>query len=542
MMRSGGWDSRRTLGMMFNIMFLLFYSGMPCVFAVSSTQALSGSSSVPSPSVMMHSDPSVMMYSDTSVMMYSGPSVMKYSGPSVITHSDPSVIIPSGSFVDIPISEVLANSIRNTAATAAPVLADSIQVPAGVRHSENVQDQAEKVDPSKTVRTLLPMIAYTSDLGLIGGIVLQQIRYRTERQERIDANSMDTNSIDTNSIDENSIEANSSVLPPHESLIQANILATTKKRWDGEIEMEFAGWNRWRVRHQHRIEFIREPESTYFGLGNNTAFSATDLENGRYFYLKQWFQWESLIRRSVKPKESSKIVDLFVKSGLIYAKSSVSSPLELAQNELSNTILEQEQPIGIGSGRSVYLGLGLVVDGRDHELSPQNGFRYEAGVTGSSPVFGSDYAYFEIAGDFRHYITLFKGNPFWEVTFAQQARFRTVIGEQAFWQKPVLGNDDGLRGYVQDRFVGQHSALHILEARKWLISGFDDTIRLGGQFFWDSGRVFSKNDSNSVLQDWKHTYGLSGLLSLLSPDIVFRVDLAFSSETQRWYAGLGYLF
>lgn len=519
MMRSGGWDSRRTLGMMFNIMFLLFYSGMPSVFAVSSTQTLSGSSSVPSPSVMMHSD--------TSVMMYSGPSVITHSDPSVMVHSDPSVIIQSGSIVDIPTSEVLANSIRNTAATAAPVPADSIQVPAGVMHSENVQDQAEKVDPSKTVRTVLPMIAYTSDLGLIGGIVLQQIRYRSKQ-------------LDQSS--ENAVEANSSLLPPHESLIQANILATTKKRWDGEIEMEFAGWNRWRVRHQHRIEFIREPESTYFGLGNNTAFSESDLKDGRYFYLKQWFQWESLIRRSVKPNKGSRIVDLFLKSGLIYAKSSVSTPADPMQNQLNNTVLGFEQPLGIGSGLSVYFGLGLVVDGRDHELSPQNGFRYEAGVTGSSLVFGSDYAYFEITGDFRHYRTLFKDTPFWEVTLAQQTRFRTVSGEQAFWQKPVLGNEDGLRGYVQDRFVGQHSLLHILEARKWLISGFDDTIRLGGQFFWDTGRVFSKNDSNGIFQDWKHTYGLSGLLSLLSPDIVFRVDLAFSSESQRWYAGLGYLF
>ena len=500
MIRSGGWGRRYMLGIMFFIVLPFLHSGAPNVFAVSNTQTISGIGTVHSSAPI----PASSIVPDSPTQRNLGPSVPRNSGPSLHMYSDPLVQMHSSPYARM-------NSDRSNGIRTGGVPADSILVPA-----MDMRPQDDEIMGS--VRTLLPMVAYTSDLGLIGGIVLQQIRYRPKS------------------------ETNASNLPPHESLIQANILATTKKRWDGEIEMEFAGWNRWRVRHQHRIEFIREPESTYFGLGNNTAFSSSDFDKGRYFYLKNWFQWESLIRRSVNRKKSSRIVDLFVKSGLIYSKSSVLSPLEGEQNELNTTILEQEQPLGIGSGRSVYVGVGLMVDGRDDELSPKKGFRYEAGITGSSSWIGSEYKFLELSGDFRHYFTLFEDHPFWEVTLAQQVRFRTVSGEQAFWQKPVLGNDDGLRGYVLDRFVGQHSALHILEARKWLISGFDDRIRLGGQFFWDSGRVFSENDSKGIFQDWKHTYGLSGLLSVLSPDIVFRVDIAFSSESQRWYAGLGYLF
>lgn len=407
----------------------------------------------------------------------------------------------------------------------------------------------------KVVRSVLPMLVYTSDLGWVGGGVFQQITYRVVPESMQSEDLLGSND-----------EMSKSDLPDYESVFRANVLATTKNRWDGVIEAEIVRPNRHRVRHKHRFEFIREPESTFFGIGNDTEFSARALEEGRYHYLKNWVQWESVVRAPFLGGRRKGLVDGFLRAGVIFGDA---DPVEISNSEggqeqsayvassadlagggslspsgslasagsMGETVLEIEKPLGVVAGRSVYIGAGLIFDRRDSELSPTNGLRYEIELKGSAGWMGSNYHFIEGSGDFRHYLT-----PFWGVTIAQQIRFRVVSGDQPFWQQPVLGNDDGLRGYVLDRFVGRHSVLHILEARKWLFSVLDGNVRAGGQLFWDRGRVFSSKDSNDIFDNWKQTYGLSGLLSLWSPDLVFRVDIAFSPESRRIYAGLGYLF
>ena len=408
----------------------------------------------------------------------------------------------------------------------------------------------------KVVRSVVPMLVYTSDLGWVGGGVFQQITYRVMPE-----------SIQSEDILGSYDEMSKSDLPDYESVFRANVLVTTKNRWDGVVEAEIVRPNRYQVRHQHRFEFIREPESTFFGMGNDTEFSESALEEGRYNYLKKWMQWESVVRSPILRGGRRKgLADGFLRTGVIFGDA---DPVEISHSDgdqeqasyvassadlssggslspsgslasagsMGETVLEIEKPLGVEAGRSVYIGAGLIMDRRDSELSPTNGLRYEIELKGSAGWMGSNYHFMEGSGDFRHYLT-----PFWGVTIAQQIRFRVVSGDQPFWQRPVLGNDDGLRGYVLDRFVGRHSVLHILEARKWMFSVLDGNVRAGGQLFWDRGRVFSSEDSKDIFDDWKQTYGLSGLLSLWSPDLVFRVDIAFSPESRRIYAGLGYLF
>lgn len=84
--------------------------------------------------------------------------------------------------------------------------------------------------------------------------------------------------------------------------------------------------------------------------------------------------------------------------------------------------------------------------------------------------------------------------------------------------------------------------LSMTELRTWLFSVLEGRIRAGGQLFWDTGRVYSEEDSGRFFNDWKHSFGAGAALSLFNPDFIVRADAGFSDEAFRIYFGAGYVF
>jgi len=105
-----------------------------------------------------------------------------------------------------------------------------------------------------------------------------------------------------------------------------------------------------------------------------------------------------------------------------------------------------------------------------------------------------------------------------------------------------LGNEEGLRGYALNRFLGNSSVIYMAEMRTWVFSFLDDQIKLGGHLFFDTGRVFSDSDSSEFLKNWKQTWGMGGAMSLFNPDLILRGEIGISNESYRIYAGVGYTF
>lgn len=68
-------------------------------------------------------------------------------------------------------------------------------------------------------------------------------------------------------------------------------------------------------------------------------------------------------------------------------------------------------------------------------------------------------------------------------------------------------------------------------------------IKFGGQLFTDIGRVFNDDDGwGDFFNDYRHTYGIGGAMSLFSPDFILRGDIGFSKDVSRIYIGVGYSF
>lgn len=345
--------------------------------------------------------------------------------------------------------------------------------------------------------SVLPLAGYTSDLGLFGGGFIQRINYDINRK-------------------------------PFLSTLKADITFSTT----GNIvsQMQYERTRLFGSDFRSRIDFIgqREREGHYFGIGNNTEFSDSFFREEGNFYENREFFLKYRIRQGISSFGENGQIDFFG-DAIFWHVNGISNGDE--------TLISEQMPPGLGKSRVTQAGFGFIADSRNNEFAPSNGIRYELGFNTSQSILGSNYSFSGLKGDFRHFQTLF-GN----VTLAHNLRMEHTFGTAPFWALPIIGNEAGLRGYYRNRFRGSSSILNIVEIRSWLFTVFSDRIRVGAQTFWDTGRVYSEFDSNAFFDDWKHTFGAGGVVTLFNPDLILRGDIGFSDETWRIYFGAGYIF
>ncbi len=345
--------------------------------------------------------------------------------------------------------------------------------------------------------SVFPLAGYTSDEGLFGGGFVQRINYGID-------------------------------VRPFLSNLKTDFTISTRRNIISKLEYERTRTFGTDIRS--RIDFIgqRIRQGHYFGIGNDTEFSDALFDEGYYFYENREVYFNYQARNTLFDFGENGIGD-------IYGGFTISYVNGLVRGEASK--YDDDRPPGFGKNRVNKLGAGVIADSRDNEFAPTRGIRYEAGFSTSTSLFGSNYSFSTVRGELRHFIQLFDN-----VVLAHKMEMKHNIGQAPFWAMPIIGNEDGLRGYHMNRFRGDSSVLNMLELRTWLFSVLDGNIRFGGQVFWDSGRVFSETDSNNFFDDWKHAYGFGGVLSLFNPDFFIRGDFGFSDETFRMYFGAGYIF
>ncbi|MDX1638810.1 MAG: BamA/TamA family outer membrane protein [Balneolaceae bacterium] len=346
--------------------------------------------------------------------------------------------------------------------------------------------------------TLFPALAYDSDLGIIGGGLYSRIDY-------------------------------SGNVSPFRNYIKSTGLVSTKGMFSFEFEYEHTRSFGTNLRSSISVFAYRFTHDYYFGIGNNTQFNEQQFDEEFYFFESRKLVVSYEGRLPLYRDIDSRFDFLF----------GVGTKYELPGVKNKESTFNLNPPIGRNGGWVNTLNTGLVWENRNSEFDPTTGNRAEVKLRYSPGGFLSDYHLATFEGDYRHYFRLFD----W-VTVANRLQARHVAGDELpYWELSSLGDNETLRGYPLNRFLGNTSVAYSLELRKWILRIPEYRIKFGGHFFTDTGRVFTgEDDMGDLFSNYKQTVGVGGTMSIFSPDFILRGEMGFSEDMARVYIGIGYTF
>ncbi|MDI6402790.1 BamA/TamA family outer membrane protein [Balneolaceae bacterium ANBcel3] len=359
-----------------------------------------------------------------------------------------------------------------------------------------------------TVATsILPAVVYTSDLGLLGAVLYNRVRY------------------DTDVLGAGSLQPyiNSTELSAE---LSTKALAGVRFVYEQRETFDLPIRSRWSVKLQH------DPAELFFGIGNDTPFEKSDWDSGYYdfgIYLAE-LSWRG---RSTwyRSSHGNGYIDFIALTEVSYQKPK--------KNE--DRLFDLIEPFGYEGGWLNMIGAGLLWENRDNEVAASRGSRFEVTASYSPGLLLSDFHMLKLAGDYRQYITL--PVPYFYPVLAGRVAGEWTTGDVPFWKLPFLGDQYTLRGYPWYRFRGDASVYYNLELRTWLYQFNTYNIRLGVHGFHDAGRVFSVSDDFSdIMKNHHRTVGAGVAVSAFSPYLIFRMDFGFSEDMFRLYMNMGYMF
>lgn len=357
----------------------------------------------------------------------------------------------------------------------------------------------KNLDADSINTTILPVLAYNSDLGLMGGAIYNRYNRKGD-------------------------------IEPFKYHWQASAIASTRGYVEFLAQYETVETGGLPLRSRINTEVLRIFEKHYFGIGNETSFSGDLWDSDHYFYELRKYKLAYKGRWPLVRKDEEKL------DGLVLAGISYQKPYSRGDS----TLFTLQQPQGSGGGWLNYIGTGLEYDSRNNENDPRSGNHLIVQAKSALSLLGSNYPHTDLKVDISNYLSFNLGFTW---TLANRLLYRHSFGNIAFWQYPSLGTGDQMRGYPEDRFLGDAIVTHSIELRTWFLQLPLYKVRLGAQFFSDRGRVYTKSINEADLfEGIKQTVGAGGALSIGDPDFILRMDLGVSEDMYRIYAGIGYAF
>lgn len=359
------------------------------------------------------------------------------------------------------------------------------------------QIMPDKPGPDSLIHAFVPVISYTSNEGLMGGIIYNRYDYRGEAE-------------------------------PFHNYVESSALISTKGfiQISGTYERTRTfGWN---IRSTSELFLQRYTMDNYFGIGNSTMFDKDLWEEEYYYFETLSFGIDYQVRKPLFERELRRF-DL---------TAGVGSEYQIPYSRGDQTLYAQQPPNGREGGWVNYLSTGFIWENRDSEFDPTRGNRAEFRFR-FSPELISKYGLASFSIELRQYFQLLD-----RLKIANRLEARHTAGDVPYWEMSTLGDDYTLRGYPLNRFLGRSSVAYTLELRSWILQ-FPDYygLKFGGHLFTDTGRVFtSEDDISDLFAEYKQTFGIGGAVSAFSPDFIIRGSLGFSEELTRIYIGVGYMF
>ena len=222
----------------------------------------------------------------------------------------------------------------------------------------------------------------------------------------------------------------------------------------------------------------------------------------------------------------------------------VQQPTRLFSDYTSGDVL------GFDGGWDNALKLGLTYDTRDFEPDPTSGIMLQLAARLSLKALGSDFNYQQLTLSARGFHNLLREPK--RLVLAGRLAYVMQFGDVPFYSAPIvpltdldiqgLGGFSTLRGYVQNRFVGDAASWATAELR-W---SFAETTFLKQHLrfmlvpFVDTGSVFN-SVSDTSFKRWKYDAGL-GLRLAWNLSTIISLDTARSSEGSMFYMEVAHQF
>ncbi|MGB0909028.1 MAG: BamA/TamA family outer membrane protein [Nitrospirales bacterium] len=197
-----------------------------------------------------------------------------------------------------------------------------------------------------------------------------------------------------------------------------------------------------------------------------------------------------------------------------------------------------------GIERAAVLANRLVFqyDTRDNLTTPTAGARAEAYVEAVHNFQRSkadDFVYFRYGVDLR---ALFP-TPSKRLVLVVRGKAQLNFGDGIpFYERSSLGGQSNLRGFGEDRFVDRHLLALNIEERIHILALklFHVSVEFELAPFIDMGRTYN-NFKFRQFSEYELTPGI-GFRGIVRPNLVGRVDWAYSKEGGAVFAGLDYPF
>jgi outer membrane protein assembly factor BamA len=205
---------------------------------------------------------------------------------------------------------------------------------------------------------------------------------------------------------------------------------------------------------------------------------------------------------------------------------------------------------GCQGGFENLLTLGFSVDTLDFEPDPYNGELAQVVAEFSGKALGSDFEYQRVTFSTTAYRAMFPNLA--RLVFAGRGLYSMQFGNVPFFSLPDLAFNTGdrsglggfhtMRGFVDQRFVGESAVLANAELRWSLFDGgylFGQHLRPMLAPFVDAGRVF---DGTQLRFDGWRADGGIGFRVIWNLVTAVSFDYGLSSEGQIFFMNLGYAF
>jgi hypothetical protein len=236
---------------------------------------------------------------------------------------------------------------------------------------------------------------------------------------------------------------------------------------------------------------INAPDNTtnFFGTGNETVL--VKRHNYRQFYRTRYntFYFDPALRWRFGPDMSLSVGPSFQ----IYRMDEDENAGRLIRN--TSAIKSYDSTTVDAKRAHAGIRISYLIDKTSSHILPSSGYLLQTDLAAYTGLNDHSRAYFQIRPEFTFYQKLDHKAVF--VLFNRTGG-GISIGHPAFYQSMFLGGQGNLLGYLQNRFAGSHMIYNNLQARIRLanVASYILPGQLGLNGFFDSGRVWSKNDDS----------------------------------------------